>query len=104
MFSRVSRLPTQVNWLMPWCSEPHVRLSWCTLPHPVLAGAVDTNASAAAFLVSCPLSPEWPIKMDMLLFLWLIILGVMIIFAFAGILVLMIPIIDPERAAQNANR
>lgn len=42
--------------------------------------------------------------MDMLLFLWLIILGVMIVFAFAGILVLMIPIIDPDRAAQNANR
>lgn len=42
--------------------------------------------------------------MDMLLFLWLIILGVMIVFAFAGILILMIPVIDPERAAQNANR
>lgn len=42
--------------------------------------------------------------MDMLLFLWLIVLGVMIVFAFAGILILMIPIIDPERAAQNANR
>lgn len=42
--------------------------------------------------------------MDMLLFFWLIVLGVMIVFAFAGILILMIPIIDPERAAQNANR
>lgn len=56
------------------------------------------------FFVSHPLSPEWQTKMDMLLFLWLIVLGVMIVFAFAGILILMIPIIDPERAAQNANR
>lgn len=71
---------------------------------PALARAIDTNTSAAASLVSRPLSPEWPTKMDMFLFFWLIILGVMIVFAFAGILILMIPIIDPERAAQNANR
>lgn len=70
----------------------------------VLAGAIDTNTSAAAILSSRSLSSEWPSKMDMLLFLWLIVLGVMIVFAFAGILILMIPIIDPERAAQNTNR
>lgn len=42
--------------------------------------------------------------MDMILFLWLVILAVMIIFAFAGIFVLMIPVIDPEHAPQNGSR
>lgn len=100
----MSRLQTQVDGLLLWCLKPCVSVSWCSPPHLVLAGAIDTNKSAAAFLFSRSLSSEWPPKMDMLLFLWLIVLGVMIVFAFAGILILMIPIIDPERAAQNANR
>lgn len=76
---------------------------YCTvLSCPVRCHRYD--ASATVFLVSRALRPEWPTKMDMLLFFWLIVLGVMIVFAFAGILILMIPIIDPERAAQNANR
>lgn len=106
MFSCVSSLQTQVDCLLPRCPEAISSsvLVQSNTSCPVLARAIDTNASAAAFLVSRPLSPEWPTKMDMFLFFWLIILGVMIVFAFAGILILMIPIIDPERATQNANR
>lgn len=103
-FPRVFLLQTQVNCLLLWLSKPCcssvlVQSTTSSRPEP----SIPTNLPRQ-FLVSRPLSPEWQTKMDMLLFLWLIVLGVMIVFAFAGILILMIPIIDPERAAQNANR
>lgn len=36
--------------------------------------------------------------MDMFLFMWLIILGVMGVMTFAGIFILLVPVIDPEQS------
>lgn len=44
---------------------------------------------------------SWPVKMDMLLLLWLIILGVMALLTFAGVFVLLVPVIDSESSGGN---
>lgn len=41
----------------------------------------------------------WLFKMDMLLFLWLTILGVMAIMVFAGVFVLLVPVIEESEGA-----
>lgn len=40
-------------------------------------------------------------KMDMFLLMWLIILGVMGVMTFAGVFILLVPVIDPERSGHD---
>lgn len=51
-----------------------------------------------------PISPaglQWLSKMDLFLFMWLIILGVMGVMTFAGVFILLVPVIDPERSGSD---
>lgn len=46
-----------------------------------------------------PAGLRWLSKMDLFLFVWLIILGVMGVMTFAGVFILLVPVIDPERSS-----
>lgn len=50
-------------------------------------------------LTHCIVLLPWLFKMDMILFLWLTILGVMAILVFAGVFILLVPAIEESEEA-----
>lgn len=48
-----------------------------------------------------PAAPDGSLKMDSLLLIWLLILGVMAVMTFAGVFILLIPAIENQEAQQH---